>query len=102
MGDFNDRIWPVTHPTQWGHHQLLDGSLLDPGVSLSPSDTAAQPSLATRKGERSDAMLFSPTQWHCTPPSSVDMRVYPSAGNHQGVSVNLGLHLSPAHRWLGQ
>ena len=87
MGDFNDRIWPVAQPNRWWQYKLLDGSLLDPGMSLSPPDTAAQPSLATRKGERLDTILFSPMQWHCTPPSSIHTRAYPSAGNHQGVTV---------------
>ena len=87
MGDFNDRIWPVAHPNRWWQHKLLDGSLLDPGMSLSPPDAAAQPSLATRKGERLDAILFSPMRWHCTPPASMHTCAYPSAGDHQGVTV---------------
>ena len=78
--------------------------LLLTGISL--HSWLLQPSLATRNGQRRDAILLSPVVWHCTPPSSVTIQAYPSAEDHQGVTVTcmraIGrppqLH---ARQWLG-
>ena len=68
LSDFSNHIWLEACAKRWWHHKLLEGSLLDPGMSLAPTSANAHASVSTKKKkEQLDAILLLQTHWHCTP-----------------------------------